>query len=75
MVKVSKVAAWKIGSEYIEDAKAAEQRVRQLVVEELLSEENPDGDVMMGSDHDVAAWVATNWDLIVARVKEAMAGT
>ena len=72
MVKVSKVATWKIGSEYIEDAKAAEQRVRQLVVEELLEEQE---DAKLCGDEDVAEWVATHWDLIVARVKEAMAGT
>lgn len=72
MVKVSKVAAWKIGSEYIEDAKAAEQRVRQLVVEELLAEQE---ESQLANDEDVAEWVAINWEEMESRVKKAMAGT
>lgn len=69
MVKVTKVAAWKIGEEYIEDAKAAEQRVRQLVVEEMIDEQKAAG------IKDFPSWIAKSWDEIEARVKKAMAGS
>lgn len=71
MVKVMKVAAWKIGEEYIEDAKAAEQRVRQLVLEEMMDEQKAAG---IG-DFSFSSWMAKNWDEAEARVKKAMAGS
>lgn len=69
MVKVAKVAAWKIGEEYIEDAKAAEQRVRELVLEEMMEEQKATGIKAF------PAWMAKHWEEAEARVKKAMAGS
>lgn len=77
MVKVVKVAAWRIGGRYIEDAKEAEREVRKLVIIEML-EDHPHKiweDADEGATDNVADWVAANWDEIENRVKKAMAGT
>ena len=74
-IRVIKAAVWKIGDKYFEELEAAEREVRRLVVLELLSEDNPEAEVMMGSDEDVATWVAVNWSLVEKRFKEAFAGS
>lgn len=77
MVKVVKVAAWKIGDRYIEDAKEAERATRELVIRELLTEwsANGSGDPQLKLKDSIANWVAENWDAIESRTKAAMAGT
>lgn len=74
-IKATKIGVWKIGDQYFEELEPAEREVRRLVVLELLSEDSPEAEVMMGSDEDVAAWVAVNWSLVEKRFKEAFAGS
>lgn len=74
-IRATKIGVWKIGDQYFEDFETTEREIRRLVVLELLGEENPEGEVMMGSDEAVAAWVADNWAIIEKRVKEATAGS
>ena len=71
MVKVSKVAVWKIGNEYIEDATRAAQAVRRMVIEELLRERQVREPM---SIEQISEFVSTNYDQIETRVKSAMAG-
>lgn len=74
-IRATKIGVWKIGDKYFEELEAAEREIRRLVVLELLGEDNPDAEAMMGSDEDVAAWVAINWSLVEKRFKEAFAGS
>lgn len=74
MVKVTKVAAWKIGDKFIESAKEAEAATRQLVIGELLADLHED-DEPFASAEKLADWVSRNWDNILVRTKEALAGT
>lgn len=69
MVKVVKVAAWRIGDRYIESAKEAERETRKLVIRELMAEDNA------SAYEDEADYMAHHWETIDKRVKEAMAGT
>ena len=70
MVKVTKVAVWKIGNTYIESAKEAEKETRREIIREMLvAEEN------MGIGEGPADWIADNWDEISNRTKAALAGT
>lgn len=70
MVKVTKVAVWKVGNTFIEDFKEAEQHVRcEIIREMLVAEEN------MAIGESPAEWMSSNWDDIEARVKTALAGT
>lgn len=70
MVKVTKVAVWKIGAAYIESAKEAEKETRRMVIKEMLvAEEN------MAIGESPADWFADNWDDINNRTKAALAGT
>lgn len=70
MVNVTKVAAWKVGNTFIEDAKEAEKEVRRLVVMELIGEQPGDYSTV----DLIADWVVDNFDKIETRVKAAMAG-
>jgi hypothetical protein len=70
MVKVSKVAVWKIGDQYFPDAQAATKETRRLVIEEMLVQEEN-----MFAGQSPSSWMADNWDSIEARVKAAMAGS
>lgn len=69
MVKVKKVAAWKIGDRFIEDAKEAEKVVRAEVIRELMKEDSA------SAYEDEADFFSHHWDTIEQRVKAAMAGT
>lgn len=69
MVKVTKVAAWKIGDKFIESAKEAEKETRRLVIQELMAEDSA------SAYEDEADYFAHHWDTIEARTKAAMAGS
>ena len=69
MVKVAKVAVWKIGNTYIESAKEAEKETRRMVIQELIAEESP------SAYADEADYFAHYWETIEARTKAAMTGT
>lgn len=78
MVKVTKVAVWKVDGSYFEDAKQAEKVVRQMVIEELLTEQAPGIEKWehhFESRHEMSEWVSMSWDAIENRTKAAMAGT
>lgn len=73
MVRVTKVAVWKLeNGEIYEDQKSAERAVREAVIEELMAEKefNPEAD----NRGQVASWVAEQFTTIETRVKTAMAG-
>lgn len=73
MVRVSKIAVWKVGiGEIYEDQKSAEAAVREAVIEELMAEQDfhPEED----NRGMIAMWVSQNFDKMEARVKAAMAG-
>lgn len=70
MVKVTKVAVWKIGPSYIEDAKAAEKEARRLIIREMMKKAR-----RPRKGKDEADWVGDNWDEIERRTKAAMTGT
>ena len=72
MVKVTKIAAWKIGNEFFEDMARATTEVRRLVIIEMLEEEGPGMEGI--TPEDIASWIAGSFDKIEARVKAAMAG-
>lgn len=77
MVKVQKVAAWKVGTMYIENADEAEKQTRRLVILELMEEQGGLQKPLEfdGSHDQVADWVIDNWDEVSRRTKAAMAGT
>lgn len=72
MVKVSKIAVWKIGNEYVEDSKEAEKAIRTAIISEMIAEVE-EGQIL--SAQDTGKFVAESWDAISAKVKAAMAGT
>lgn len=75
MVKVSKIAVWKIGDRLVEDAATAERCVREIVVGELLRETNQKPTFEPMQIDQVATWVAFHHNMIEQRVKSAMAGS
>jgi hypothetical protein len=70
VVKVTKIAVWKIGDQYFEDATKATAVVRQQVILELIQEDG----AVLDCPENIARWVACTFDKIEARVKAAMAG-
>lgn len=70
MVKVTKVAVWKIGNTFIESAVEATREVRRIIALELL-EEGADEQLTLS---EAADWIADNHDSLEAKVKAAMAG-
>lgn len=77
MVKVTKIAAWKIGNKFFEEATEAEAEARRIIVEELLAEQNPERkfDQWFENPADIAEWISRHWAVIEARLKAAMAGS
>ena len=70
MVKVTKVAVWKIGNIYIESAKEAEKETRRVVIQEMIEATTDHPSNQVSGD-----WIADNWDEIEVLTKKAMAGT
>lgn len=63
MVKVERIAAFRIGQDIYTDLKKAEKAVRTAIIEEEID-----------ISHGDAAQVSEQWDDISAKVKEAMRG-
>lgn len=69
MVKVTKVAVWKIGDRFIESAAEATKAARLEIIREMLvNEEN------QFAGQGPAEWMSSNWDAIEAKTKAAMTG-
>lgn len=69
MVKVSKIAVWKVGDLYIEDAKEAVKVIRKEIIREVISEDS------LSAYEDEADYFAHHWEAIDQKVKAALAGT
>lgn len=72
MVRVTKVAAWKIGDKFVEDVAEATKLIRRMVIEEILNEAYGSKDAF--DVKEIAEFLSSNFDKIEARVKAAMTG-
>lgn len=77
MVKVAKIAVWKVGAQYFESIEPATTAVRRAIIEELMLEDGEDGLIWDEVELNgcISDWVSTRWNEIERRVKEALAGT
>ena len=69
MVKVNKVAVWKVEGAYYESLDQAIKAVRTQAIRELIAEKKAN------QYEDEADMIADLWDEIETRVEKAMAGT
>ncbi len=73
MVKVTKIAVWKIENSYYENAKAAEAAARRIILRDFLSYEGVDLDE--DQLDSLADKLIDNWDSFQQQVAAAMSGT